>query len=54
MLVQKIKPIFEENFYNLDREEKYEMMVKKSLEFYDFVRDNNLKYENWVKIGFNG
>jgi hypothetical protein len=30
------------------------MMAKKSLEFYEFVSDNNLKYENWVKIGFNG
>jgi hypothetical protein len=53
-MVQKIKPLSEENFYNLDRKEKYEMMLKKTLEFYDFVRDNNIKYEDFVKIGFNG
>lgn len=53
-MVKKIKPLFEENFYNLDRNEKYEMMVKKTLEFYEFVQDNDIKYEDFVKIGFNG
>lgn len=42
-MVKKIKPIFDENFYNLDRDEKYRMIFKKSLELVDYTYDNNIE-----------
>ena len=44
-MVKKIKPIYEENFYNLDREKKYEMILKKSLEMIEYV-DENKSYDD--------
>ncbi len=32
-----MRPIFEENFYNLTRAEKYDMIYRKSLEIYSFI-----------------
>lgn len=43
-MVKKIKPIFEENFYNLDRDEKYQMIFKKSLELLEFVNENKIEH----------
>ena len=42
--MNEIKPIFEENFYNLDRDQKYQMILKKSLELFEFV--HKYKIEN--------
>lgn len=47
-MVKTIKPISEENFYNLDRDEKYQMIFKKSLELLEFVNEN--KIENLMSI----
>ena len=47
-LVNEIKPIFEENFYNLDRDRKYQMILKKSLELVEFV--NKYKIENIMSM----
>jgi hypothetical protein len=44
-MVQKIKPIFEENFYNLDRSKKYEMILKKSLQAVEFHKEKNIDEE---------
>lgn len=41
-LVRQIRPICEENFYNLSRDEKYEIILKKSLEVIDFAKENNV------------
>ena len=41
-ICQKIRPISEENFYNLNRDQKYEMILKKSLEVCEYGRENNL------------
>ena len=54
-LVKKIKPIYYENFYNLDREEKYGMMMKKSLEILEFLQENKINHENgFFKLGVIG
>ena len=45
LLLQQIKPISEENFYNLEREQKYDMIYKKSLEMVEFAKENNLNEE---------
>ena len=45
-LAKEIKPIFEENFYNLERDQKYQMIFKKSLELVDFV--NKYKIEHLI------
>jgi hypothetical protein len=42
-MVEKIKPIFYENFYNLDRDQKYQLVFKKSIEMTEFVQDNNIQ-----------
>ncbi len=36
-----MRPIWEENFYNLCRAEKYDMLYKKSLEIYSFLRERD-------------
>ncbi|CAF0808334.1 unnamed protein product [Brachionus calyciflorus] len=41
-MVSKIRPISDENFYNLDRDEKYEIIYRKSLEIFDFLKENNI------------
>lgn len=41
-LVKKVKPIHEENFFNLSRDERYQMILKKSLELFEFSRENNI------------
>ncbi len=41
-ICKKIKPISEENFYNLNRDQKYQMILKKSLEVCEYSRENNL------------
>lgn len=43
-MVKQIKPIFEENFYNLDRDQKYQMIFKKSLEIIDFVSEHKIEH----------
>ena len=43
MLVQEVKPIFEENFYNLDREQRFQMIFKKSLDIVDFVYKHDIE-----------
>lgn len=43
-MIKHIRPIYEENFYNLDRNEKYEMIFKKSLELVDYVENNNIEH----------
>ena len=54
-LVKTVKPIYYENFYNLGKEEKYEMMMKKSLQILEFLRDNNINHENgFFKLGIVG
>ena len=40
-MVSQIKPLFEENFYNLSRKEKYETLYKKTLEIYTFITEKN-------------
>jgi len=53
--VKAIKPIYYENFYNLSREEKYEMMLKKSLETLEFIEDHKINHENgFFKLGIIG
>lgn len=42
-IVKKIKPISEENFYNLDRDEKYKIIFKKSLELIDYTLENKIE-----------
>lgn len=42
-MVKKIRPISEDNFYNLDRDEKYRIIFKKSLELVDFTFENNIE-----------
>lgn len=41
-MLKKIKPISEENFYNLSRDEQYQMIIKKSLEVCEYARENNI------------
>ncbi len=41
-IVKKIKPLYEENFFNLSRDEKYEMMLKKSLEIFEYSRETQI------------
>lgn len=55
-MVAKIRPLYEENFYNLDRDEKYEMIYKKSLEIYDFLKENKISSESTdaMKLGVIG
>ena len=43
-MVQQIKPIFYENFYNLDRDAKYQMVFKKSLDIMEFVKEHNCEH----------
>jgi hypothetical protein len=40
--VKRVKPLYEENFYNLSRNEKYEMLFKKSLEIYEFIEEKGV------------
>ena len=39
---ERIKPISEENFYNLSRNEKYQMIMKKSLEAWRWADENGV------------
>lgn len=41
-VVKEIKPLIEENYENLDRSEKYEINIKKSLEMIEFAKQNNV------------
>lgn len=40
-IVKKIQPVYQENFYNLNRDQKYQMVLKKSLEVCEYSRENN-------------
>ena len=47
--------MYYENFYNLDRDDKYEMMMKKSLEIFEFIQKNNINPDNgFYKLGVIG
>lgn len=41
-LCSRIKPVFEENIYNLNRDQKYQMVLKKSLEVCEYSREKNI------------
>lgn len=41
-LVREIKPLSEENYYNLTRDQKHQMVLKKSLEICEYGRRNNI------------
>ena len=41
-MVKQIRPIFEENFYNLDRDSKYQMIMKKSLQAVEFANEHKV------------
>jgi hypothetical protein len=41
-LLKRMKPIFEENFYNLSRDEKYQIILKKSLEIVEFSKEHDV------------
>jgi hypothetical protein len=41
-LLKRMKPIFEENFYNLSRDEKYQIILKKSLEIIEFSKEHDV------------
>ncbi|RNA34484.1 peroxisomal acyl-coenzyme A oxidase 1 isoform X2 [Brachionus plicatilis] len=43
VMVKTIKPISDENFYNLERDQKYQMIFKKSLEMFEFVNENKIE-----------
>lgn len=54
-LVNEIKPIYYENFYNLDRDDKFQMMMKKSLEIFEFIQRNNINPDmGFYKLGIIG
>lgn len=38
-IVKNIRPLWEENFNNLNRDEKYESLFRKSLEIFEFLKD---------------
>jgi hypothetical protein len=42
-MVKKISPIYFDNFYNLDRDEKYRIIFKKSLEMVEYVTENKIE-----------
>jgi acyl-CoA oxidase len=39
-MLKEIGPLSDENFYNLDRDKKYELVVAKSLRLYEFCMEN--------------
>ncbi len=41
-MVKKIKPIFEENFYNLERQEKYDLIYKKTLDIVEYSNEHKI------------
>ena len=43
-MVKEIKPLFEENHFNLDRYRKYEQVFKKSLEITEFHLDRDAEW----------
>ncbi len=49
-ILKKIKPISEENFYNLNRDQKYQMVLKKSLETCDYARENNISLRDCLSF----
>lgn len=49
-LMSRIKPVFEENFYNLNRDEKYQMVLKKSLEICEYGREKNLDLSHLIRF----
>lgn len=54
-LLKRISPLYEENFYNLTRDEKYQIVLKKSLELCDFAKENNydlLRIQNGKLLGY--
>lgn len=38
----KIRPICEENYYNLNREEKYELIFGKSMQIHDYLKTHQI------------
>ena len=53
-LCKRIRPIYEENFYNLNRDQKYQIILKKSLEICVFAKEHNidlLKIQNSKLMG---
>ena len=42
-MVKEIKPIFYENFYNLDRDKKYQLVCQKSIEMVEYVQDHDVE-----------
>lgn len=55
-LVRRVRPLSEENFYNLYREEKYDILCKKTLELYDFINEKNAwnDMNHFIKIPIAG
>jgi hypothetical protein len=51
-LVKDIKPIWEENYFNLERDQKYQMIFKKSLEIIEWFVEN--KCDDIVSAYFLG
>jgi acyl-CoA oxidase len=49
-LMKRIKPVFEENFYNLNRDEKYQMIMKKSLEICEYGREKNIEWSQLIRF----
>jgi hypothetical protein len=49
-LMTRIKPVYEENFYNLNRDQKYQMILKKSLEICEYSREKNVDLATLIKF----
>ena len=41
-IVQKTNPLLYENYENLDRDEKFDLVVKKSLQLIEFSQEHNI------------
>jgi len=52
-ILKQIKPISEENFYNLTRDQKYQMILKKSLEVCEYARENKLELRDLLSFPAN-
>lgn len=53
-LVKAVKPLSEENYYNLTRDEKHQMVLKKSLEICEFGRNNNVDLRTLLQFSAAG
>lgn len=54
ILASKIKSLYDENYENLERGQKYELVLKKSLELIEFANEHNVSnyMEYTYLIGF--